>query len=368
MTSLQDKASGYVLQVTAGKDKGREMPLFLHSALTIGRDEVSELVLDEDMVSRQHARIHIEPGKIFIEDLRSTNGTFVNGAQVSRTDLVDGDRILIGTSLLRLVTAYEEDGDTVSVEQPPSTANEVDSNATRIGPPPSLKKPSHKQSNHTQSDRRKDGSAIGVDVLDSESIKPSATIQHHAQVPLQGSLSSFAVVDLLRWASRATHSGVVVLSHHGDEAKVFMRDGQVVFATLSSASGLPARKTLGRILNWFEGSFDWQPWSRYVDPDVEEPFRNPLRTPTELLLDELTYSNDGARWLGPEVPPQSAQLRLAHPLTLPLHNLSVNELDVLQLVHNRSSVREVYDQSFLDAAEISQILVKLMHGDYVRLK
>src|SRR5687768_1782650 len=61
------------------------------------------MVLVEDMVSRKHAKITVDQGKILIEDLGSTNGTFVNGEKVKQARLKEGDRILIGTSILKLV-------------------------------------------------------------------------------------------------------------------------------------------------------------------------------------------------------------------------------------------------------------------------
>src|SRR5437764_12299342 len=68
------------------------------------------MVLIEDMVSRKHARITLQPGQITIADLGSTNGTFVNGEKVKRARLKEGDRILIGTSILKLVSMTRQAG------------------------------------------------------------------------------------------------------------------------------------------------------------------------------------------------------------------------------------------------------------------
>ena len=61
------------------------------------------MVLVEDMVSRKHARIAMQGDQIWIEDLGSTNGTFVNGEKIKRARLKEGDRVLIGTSILKLI-------------------------------------------------------------------------------------------------------------------------------------------------------------------------------------------------------------------------------------------------------------------------
>lgn len=64
--------------------------------LTIGRWPDNDIVLPDRMVSRHHAHIHREGDCYVLEDLGSTNGTFVNGARLgSRHRLDDGDRIQI---------------------------------------------------------------------------------------------------------------------------------------------------------------------------------------------------------------------------------------------------------------------------------
>ncbi len=70
--------------------------LDLRSVLSIGRQSTNDLQLPEELASRQHARI-IPSGRTFIvEDLRSANGTFVNGQQIQRRVLANGDLIRIG--------------------------------------------------------------------------------------------------------------------------------------------------------------------------------------------------------------------------------------------------------------------------------
>jgi DNA-binding winged helix-turn-helix (wHTH) protein len=68
----------------------------------IGRDPRCDVWLDATGVSRRHARIRVDPGgKAFIEDLNSTNGTFVRGARVAAMQPVgDGDAIELGSVTL----------------------------------------------------------------------------------------------------------------------------------------------------------------------------------------------------------------------------------------------------------------------------
>ena len=67
----------------------------------IGRGSDNEVVLDTKHVSRYHAVLLAGPNHTTIEDLKSTNGVFVNGKRVARHTLKDGDRVTIGKSHFR---------------------------------------------------------------------------------------------------------------------------------------------------------------------------------------------------------------------------------------------------------------------------
>ena len=87
------------------EEKLREVPtVALEGAgVLVGRDPRCDIVLDHPAVSRRHAVItHVE-GMYFVEDLDSTNGTFLNGERVAeRREIRDGDRIHITTFVLSL--------------------------------------------------------------------------------------------------------------------------------------------------------------------------------------------------------------------------------------------------------------------------
>ncbi|MGA1867981.1 MAG: FHA domain-containing protein [bacterium] len=64
--------------------------------ITIGRHSDNLIKINNDAVSKHHAIIMKEKNKILIEDLSSTNGTYVNQKQIRQHELKDGDEILIG--------------------------------------------------------------------------------------------------------------------------------------------------------------------------------------------------------------------------------------------------------------------------------
>jgi two-component system cell cycle response regulator len=80
---------------------------------TIGRSKEAHVRIDEAGISRAHARIvRTEDGRFIVEDLRSTNGLFVNGARVTRGELGTSDRIQIGPNVVfrfALLDAEEEE-------------------------------------------------------------------------------------------------------------------------------------------------------------------------------------------------------------------------------------------------------------------
>ncbi len=89
------------LLVTSGPSRGKRFPLTAPRTV-IGRHPGCDVMLDDAAVSRQHAAISLEGGAAFIEDLRSRNGTSVNGRLVTdRQPLDDGDELTICDQRLR---------------------------------------------------------------------------------------------------------------------------------------------------------------------------------------------------------------------------------------------------------------------------
>ncbi len=82
--------------------------------VSIGRADENDIVLPGPDVSRQHARIRQLGEQYWIEDLGSTNGTFLNQQPVTKTELLDGDQIQIGVHLLLFkdgqLTKYQSHG------------------------------------------------------------------------------------------------------------------------------------------------------------------------------------------------------------------------------------------------------------------
>ena len=100
--SLEKKVP--TLLVLRGSDAGLRIPLVKES-VTMGRTIDSDIVFHDDLISRRHAMIvrDVNAGTYSLVDLDSTNGTAVNSAKVARVELKDGDKIFLGSTILKFV-------------------------------------------------------------------------------------------------------------------------------------------------------------------------------------------------------------------------------------------------------------------------
>ena len=83
-----------------GMNMGYHIPISTEPML-LGRDESCDVVVNDAGISRHHARLQlIDRGRIEVFDLKSTNGTYINGRRIENGVLKDGDKILFGQRTL----------------------------------------------------------------------------------------------------------------------------------------------------------------------------------------------------------------------------------------------------------------------------
>jgi pSer/pThr/pTyr-binding forkhead associated (FHA) protein len=87
---------------------GRRVEL-LGSPITIGRDDDNEISVDQSTVSRRHSRVFSDGRQHWVEDLKSTNGTFVNERRVGQQLLTEGDVIQVGETYLQFRTEHRRE-------------------------------------------------------------------------------------------------------------------------------------------------------------------------------------------------------------------------------------------------------------------
>jgi len=88
-------------QVVEGLEAGRIFSN-LSTPLTIGREEDNDIQLNDERISRFHAKVQEDGGRVILTDLESTNGTRVNGHPVRLRILRSGDLIMVGRCVLLL--------------------------------------------------------------------------------------------------------------------------------------------------------------------------------------------------------------------------------------------------------------------------
>ena len=86
----------YALVVYKGQQSGRTW-LLSPGVNRVGRHPYSDIALDHITVSRRHCRIRLDATGLSLEDLGSTNGSYVNDSLVEEMSLCAGDRLMIGT-------------------------------------------------------------------------------------------------------------------------------------------------------------------------------------------------------------------------------------------------------------------------------
>ncbi len=92
--------SAFSLVVQQGPQPGQTFPL-VDGTQTIGRAPGNEIHIAEPTISKQHARLTVQSNGVFVQDLGSANGTFVNGQRITNaTPLKAGDTLQIGSSVV----------------------------------------------------------------------------------------------------------------------------------------------------------------------------------------------------------------------------------------------------------------------------
>lgn len=301
----------FVLRFISGKYQGGEFPVTAEKPIVVGRSSDLDMVLVEDMVSRKHAQISMRQDQVWIEDLGSTNGTFVNGEKVKQTRLKEGDRVLIGTSILKLIAADTAPESTSTTD----AKRELESVA---------------QQRHTSQTRT-----------------------------MSGAIEEVPLPDLLQLFATSKKSGVLVIRTEGDVGRIYLRKGIIYHAVINDLEEVAATKSLYRMLTWQKGLFDLEP------PDERQLPNQVELSVQEVLMDGLRQLDEFER-LRPELPDLDSHLQITAPIVPPLRDLKPEELDVLQLAHNFGHVETVLNKSPATDLETITILLKLIKGGYLR--
>jgi len=302
----------WTLKFISGKYQGGEFPLRPNREIIIGRSSELDMVLVEDMVSRKHAKISTDDQSVSIQDLGSTNGTFVNGEKIRAIRLKEGDRILVGTSIIKLVAASNE------------------------APIPS--------SSMTENEARS---------------KLQVTANRRAEPKMmQGNIEEIPLPDLLQLLSTSRKSGVLVLRSDWGTGRLYLRKGQIYFANVDESFDVSPRKAMFRMLTWDKGLFELEP------PD-DRTVMDEIQDSTEGLLMEGMRQLDEFRELSSKLPPFEAIVSIPRPLGPRLRELKPQELDLIQTALDEATVQQIIDRSPQTDLDTAQALLTLLERGYL---
>lgn len=97
------KEKAWNISVEQGPKELRGISIGVHGPVIVGRNPGADIVIGATYVSGRHARFSLKGQNLFVEDLQSTNGTMVNGANISNlTPLADNDLVTIGDVSIRV--------------------------------------------------------------------------------------------------------------------------------------------------------------------------------------------------------------------------------------------------------------------------
>jgi pSer/pThr/pTyr-binding forkhead associated (FHA) protein len=264
------------------------------------------------MVSRKHAKITTDDRSVSIQDLGSTNGTFVNGEKIRAVRLKEGDRILVGTSIIKLVAANSE---------APMPAASLSENEARS--------------------------------------RLQVTANRRAEPKMmQGNIEEIPLPDLLQLLSTSRKSGVLVLRSEWGTGRLYLRKGQIYYANVDESFDVSPRKAVFRMLTWDKGLFELEP------PD-DRTVMEELQDSTEGLLMEGMRQLDEFRELSSKLPPFEAIVSIPRPLGQKLRDLKPQELDLMQTALDEATVQQIIDQSPQTDLDTAQALLSLLERGYL---
>ena len=195
-------------------------------AAIIGRQSICDLAIRQEDISRRHTEVRFEDGAFVVRDLGSTNGTFLNGREISGSEpLSPGDRIEIGSCTITFCQ-IESTG-------LPGMGEAPDADRTIIAERLPLRE------------------AFSGDL---------------AQIP------PFALIQMLEMGGK---SGILALDAAGEECNIWFRDGQPIHAETQKLVGFDAALS---VVNADSGSFRFDPQPVTREPTI-------ACTVTELLLE-----------------------------------------------------------------------------------
>jgi pSer/pThr/pTyr-binding forkhead associated (FHA) protein len=317
-TAAEVQNLAYTLHIAGGEGDGAALQLVPGRDCILGRSRQADVHVEDDKASRRHCRLFFVGSALHIEDLDSANGTLVNGRRIrAAVTLGDGDSIRIGKATFH-----------VRVRLP-------------LG---------------SEAQAWWEKSRTTVDAATGAADHTGRTGQW-----MSGALKSMPLVDLLQLLSTAQKSATLTLRNKDKEGRLFLRDGNIVQATLNGHSSPQPVKTVFRLLRWKAGRFELAPLGALPEgPEI-------TGTTASLLLEGVQLADEIVE-LEDRLPADDAQVAFAKDAPVALRDLTPEDLDCLQLVLQHERWLDVIDHHPGTDLEAARALLALVERGVLTIR
>ena len=397
----------YALKVIEGKLRGHLYYLPENSELFLGRGASFDIVIDEDMVSRRHAKILTFHDQVTLQDLNSTNGTSVNQKLIQGAQRLQvGDLLTVGTCILELThvppgmnpnNQFDHMGAQVNSSMAGSAiGSTVGSNSTMDSAfgqsNSSYMDALHTPAPHNNSYQpntlpqppQSGGGFSGFNARPSQPARIAPPVSaggapfnnmvsiNGARPRMKPEVGAFPspdmpdVLSLLERLVERRHDGVLaVFDPEEREGSIYLRGGRVYFSTYEDPHRvldipMSPQQSLIKICCWTQGRY------KVKSVNALPTFEQEMNEDSRSLLEHVRHSCHEMNQLRSQLPPLNTRLSVSQPLNSLLTSLSADQLYLFQLALNQYEVRSMIDCHPQGEREGIKALLHLLEHGYLQ--
>ena len=412
MAKMTDKHIREVrLRFTEGENEGIEIRLEVPREVIIGRGEECDIYLGEKKISRRHAKLITSSDKLALEDMGSTNGTFVNENRIEGScQILEEDSIRIGASIFKVEFHSDEqssqknkkstarkpieekepsldDAESIPSLDQTGFKSEVSSEKGTLsfGEIDFSSDKSHSQVKEVDEDRssvvsadididfasepkpvdesNNDDDEIEVEIEGedfAEEALPEVSGSQSRKRGVSGNLADMPLSDLLQTFNNSKKSGMLKLSGKS-KGQLYLEDGRVIYAYTDN--GVTGQKAFMRVLTWDHADFELVSLPKSFKGSKK--LGEKLDLSIENLLMEGFRQLDELEKLSQNLPSSGAVLVLNSQLKNPLSKLHPRVLDILQIIIEHKKYGIVLDKSSTSDLDTAKIVFYLLKKAYI---
>lgn len=350
--SLQDGEPLKIEQVE-GLGAGRTFRLLPLQEMTLGRESISEIYLDDKLVSRRHAKLSYRQKHPEVVDLESANGTFINDERVGQATLSDGDRLKVGTCVFKLAIGASSTRSSPDLNVSPHTLRLIREALELEEPPDDVPEPPKK-------DKTKAKAKAKVKTGSKASAEPSEASRTRAfghKPAFSGRLTEINLTSLLQTLAANRSTGSLSLRFPFQSGAIYLESGELVHATFENIVG---SKGLYRMLALTDGEFEFfrpgrVPEQRTITGGIEKHLLEGARH-----MDELPAYRE-------QLPDNTSRLVFVPKQMVDLSEVPSTVLEVMAVIGRLQLFGSVLEESPLPDLDVCRIVLMLIQQGIIKV-